>query len=129
MKKLAFLLVISLFSLFLIFICGSFFIIYQGVKTTCLKAKEDYKENCVNALIKYIQSNNKTFRDKNSAIWALGQLADKKTLPFLYELNKSLPERKKCSGDYLCKYEIKKAIKWCETSNITSWMYKNRDWR
>lgn len=96
-----------------------------------MKAQNGYKEDCVGSLIKLVQSENKTFREKNSAIWALGQLADKEALPFLYELEKSLPEQEKCSYDsYLCKYEVQKAIKWCEKGNITSWMYRDRgNWR
>jgi hypothetical protein len=94
-------------------------------------AQKDYKEDCVGSLIKYIQSDKHTFKERNSAIWALGQLADKNALPFLYDLNKSLPEQGKCHyQDYLCKYEVQKAIKWCKQGNITSWMYKNRaNWR
>lgn len=105
----------------------SFFVIHEGVKTACLKAQDEYQEDCVTSLIKYIQSDNHTIRNRNSAIWALGQLAEKEALLFLYELNKTLPEQKKCSyDDYLCKYEVKKAIKWCEKDNVTSWMYRNR---
>lgn len=124
---------IFLISFFAVLIFGitviiySFWVIYQDTKTLCLKAQEEYKENCVNSLIKLVQSENKTFKEKNSAIWALGQMADKKALPFLYELDKSLPEQEKCGfDDYLCKYEVQKAIKWCERGNVTNWMYRNR---
>lgn len=76
-------------------------------------------------------SDSYSFRARNSAVWALGQLADKKALPFLYELNKSLPEQKKCDYDEsICKYEVQKAIAWCEKGNVTNWMYKNQaNWR
>lgn len=106
----------------------SFFRIRGEVKTACLKAQAEYHEDCVNSLIEYIQSNNHTIRNRNSAVWALGQIADKKALPFLYGLNKTLPEQEKCSyDDCLSKYEIQKAIRWCEKENITNWIYKNRD--
>lgn len=102
--------------------------IYKNVKNNCVLAKNKYKENCVDALIKFIKSDDETAREKNSAIWALGQLTDKAALPVLYDLDKSLPEQEKCSYDkYLCKYEVEKAIRWCEKGNITGWMYKNRE--
>lgn len=50
-------------------------------------------------------SENHSFEEKNSAVWALGQFADQKALPFLHE--------------------IEKAIKWCKRGNLTSWMYRN----
>ncbi|HUW22278.1 MAG TPA: HEAT repeat domain-containing protein [Candidatus Bathyarchaeia archaeon] len=105
----------------------SFLVIYESVKANCLKAQKEYQVDCVDALIKLVQSESKTVREKNLAIWSLGQLADEKALPLLYELNQSLPEQERCVyGSYLCKYEIQKAIKWCETGNVTNWMYKNR---
>lgn len=107
-----------------LFVCG-FWVIYKDVKTMCIRVKGIYQDNCVNSLMMYLQSGTGTNREKNSAVWALGQLADKNALPFLYELNKTLPEREKCAYDkYLCKYEAQKAIKWCERGNITSWMYR-----
>jgi len=106
-------------------ISATFLIIYRDVKKVCIKARSQYKENCPNSLIKTIQSENVTSREKNSAIWALGQLADKNSLEFLYELNKSLPDQKRCDyNKHLCKYGVEKAIQWCEKGNITNWMYK-----
>ena len=107
------------------------FMIYSGVKASCTAAVRQYQTNCVDSLIKLIQSENYSFREKNRAIWALGQLADNKALPFLYQLDKALPDQIKCNHDqYLCRYEVKKAIKWCNQGNITSWMYSNRsNWR
>lgn len=131
LKRIIFLSVISISILALILFFYSFFRIYKDVKAACLKAQNEYKEDCVGSLIKYIQSDNNTFRARNSAIWALGQLADEEALPFLYELEKSLPEQEKCSyEDYMCKYEVQKAIRWCEKGNVTNWMYRNRgNWR
>ncbi len=130
-KRIIFVSVISISILVLTLLVCSFFVIYKDVKAVCLRAQNEYKEDCVDSLIKYIQSDNNTFRARNSAIWALGQLADKKALLFLYELDKSIPEQNRCNYDkYLCKYEIQKAIKWCEKGNITSWMYRNKEsWR
>lgn len=120
--------IVSTLLLFLIIFSYSLYAIYKDVKANCLKAQDEYKVDCVGSLIKVVQSENKTFRQKNSAVWALGQLADKKALPFLYELNKSLTQQERCAYDgYLCKYEVQKAIRWCESGNVTSWMYRNRE--
>lgn len=117
--------IVSTLLLFLIIFSYSLYAIYKDVKANCLKAQDEYRSDCVGSLIKVVQSENKTFRQKNSAVWALGQLADKKTLPFLYELNKSLTQQERCDYDgYLCKYEVQKAIRWSESGNITSWMYR-----
>lgn len=130
-RRIVLLSVVSISVLALILFCYSFFIIHKDVKTICLKAQNEYGQDCADSLILYIQSDNNPFRGRNSAVWVLGQLADKKALPFLYELKKSLPEQEKCSyNDFLCKYEVQKAIKWCEKGNATNWMYRNRDnWR
>lgn len=128
LKRIILLSIISVFTLALIAFFYSFFVIFRDVKATCLKAQGEYGANCVDSLIKYVQSDKNSFRARNSAIWALGQIADKKALPLLYELNKSLPKQEKCSYDqYLCKREVQKAIRWCEKGNVTSWMYRNRD--
>lgn len=117
--------VILLTVFFLIVFTASFIGIYNDVKNNCLKAKKTYNQDYVNSLIQTIQSDKTSVREKNSAVWTLGQLADKKALSFLYELDKETPGQDRCSYDnYLCKYEIKKAIKWCENGNVTSWMYK-----
>lgn len=129
MGKIKKLILVFLALLLIFFLAGvflSFRTIYRGVKTNCQKARNEYGGDCVSSLLKSVQSEDKTIREKNSAVWALGQLADKRALPFLYELGKSLPEQKNCDrGQYLCKYEIQKAIEWCERGNVTSWMYEN----
>ncbi len=114
----------------ILFLYG-FVVIYRDVKANCLKAQNEYKEDCVDSLIALVKDEDKTLRERNSAVWVLGQLADKKALPLLYELEQSLSEQERCDHDkYLCKYEVKKAIKWCEDGNITNWMYKGRaGWR
>lgn len=120
----------AIFILFFFFLTFSFslVVIRQDVIKICLAARKIYRTNCLDSLILLVKSNNSSFRLKNSAVWTLGQLAEKKALPFLYQVNQSLPEQKKCDYDnYLCQYEVKKAIKWCQKGNVTSWMYKNRD--
>jgi len=102
--------------------------IHAGVKSACIQAKQKHDGDCVESLIAFIKSETSTLREKNRAIWALGQLADKKALPFLEEMNESIPPKTPCNHDeQICQYEIEKAIKWCRQGNLTSWMYKNRE--
>ena len=102
--------------------------IYSGVKTTCLRAKAAHPGDCMSALTAYIQSDTHTFRERNKALWALGQLADKKALPFLQELEASYAMVNKCDHNtQVCPDEIYKAIKWSKKGNLTHYMYKNRE--
>jgi len=97
------------------------------VKRTCLKVQNEYKKECVSALAKYIQSDKHSFRERNSAIWALGQLADKRALPTLQNLYTGNIPPKESLDKTLSQYELKKAITWCKKGNVTSWMYQNRE--
>ncbi|OGF99572.1 hypothetical protein A2Y99_04370 [Candidatus Gottesmanbacteria bacterium RBG_13_37_7] len=127
-RKLVIAVLTGILFLFIVSIFYTFYIIRRDVYKTCRQAKVLSGKNCVQSLIALIRSDTNSYRSRNTAIWALGQLADKNALPFLYELYQSLPEQKKCPYDqFICKYEVQKAIKWCERGNITSWMYKNID--
>ncbi|HUV47018.1 MAG TPA: hypothetical protein VMW29_02690 [Candidatus Bathyarchaeia archaeon] len=79
-KKTVFLSVIAILIFASALFIHSFFVICKDVKVVCLKAQNEYQEDCVGSLIKFIQEDNNTFRARNSAIWALGQLADKASL-------------------------------------------------
>jgi len=59
---------------------------------------------------------------RNHAIWALGQLGDKRALPSLEKLYTGEP----CDhSKYVCQYELKKAIKLCRGGlNITAWTWR-----
>jgi hypothetical protein len=106
----------------------SFFSIFRGVRSACIKAKVIYQLDCTGSLIEFIKFDKYSFRERNTAIWALGQLADKRALSYLEELNRTVPDSHKCSYDKsLCKYEIEKAIKWTVNGNMTSWMYRNQN--
>ncbi|HKZ34256.1 MAG TPA: hypothetical protein VJ179_00090 [Patescibacteria group bacterium] len=124
------LLIVSLLGLFIISVIFlySLYLIRKDVKTACLKAKTAYQKDCVESLIQVIQSGESSYREKNTAVWALGQIADKKALPFLSILEASLPKQERCTYDeFICTYEVQKAIKWCTQGNVTSWMYRNRE--
>lgn len=103
------------------------YVIRSQVIKTCRLAKEEYQLNCTDSLILLLSDKNKNYQEKNTAIWALGQLSDKEALPTLKGLyTGDLPQKEPWSKK-ISQYELKKAIKWCEEGNITSWMYRNID--
>ena len=133
MKKKLLILILLIIGLFIgaIVVVGTYSSIYKEVRINCQKAQKEFQRNCNNSLILLIQSENFSFREKNSAIWTLGQLADKKSLLFLSQLAKNIPAQERCSYDsQICGYEVEKAVKWCEKGNLTSFMYKDQgDWK
>ena len=118
---------VIIISIFFISLAISFFGIYSSVKEICIKAKNEYNKDCVISLILFIESDEHSIREKNKAVWALGQLADSRSLPFLNELKKSSSTDMLKLDTDISQYEVKKAIKWCTNGNITKWMYRNRD--
>ena len=114
--------------LFCVFVIYTFSTIHRQVEEITMIAVNEYKLDAIESLTRLVKSENHSFKDKNSAIWALGQFADQRALPFLEELYSQTAENSPCSrNNELCKYEIEKAIKWCMNGNWTSWMYKKID--
>ena len=104
----------------------SFHAIYTGVKNVCVEAKQEFGKDCVQSLILYIRSADHTQKDKIHAVWALGQIADKRAIPFLEESQEKYCCKNNEKQPKIC-YEIHKAIKWCTHGNATNWMYKNKE--
>lgn len=95
------------------------------VKSNCQMAKRAYGGDCVGALSKLLADENRSYRERNSATWALGQIADKRALPTLERLyTGKIPDREPLDKT-LSQYELRKAVKWCKEGNGTSWIYKN----
>lgn len=87
-------------------------------------ATAEFGSHAPASLISLIESDEFGFKEKNDAIWALGQLADSTALPFLEDLNMKTAESAQCNLEMaLCKREIQKSIAWCSKGNVTSWMY------
>jgi len=80
--------------------------------------------DCVEASILKLNSNKSTIREKNDAIWVLGQLADPRALPTLEMYYTGVSNEKEPLDEVVSQYELKKAIKWCEKGNLTNFMYK-----
>ena len=89
---------------------GSVWLIDSGVDAASEAALLEQPGDRVLALIAYVESSKHTLRDRNRAVWALGQLGDARALPVL--------ERNLTGTDCdhqraLCQYELRKAIRLC----------------
>jgi hypothetical protein len=82
-----------------------------GVFTESKKASAMFRGDRVEALIAVVDCEGCDLRDRESAVWALGQLHDKRALPVLYKYYTGKP----CDHmRRICQYELSKAIQWTE---------------
>jgi hypothetical protein len=112
---------ISIGMLFFVVTCT---VIGYEVKDVCEDAKDSYNANCVESLIMLLDDADQSFRSRNSAIWALGQLGDSRAVPVLERYyTGDIPEKESLSGG-ISQYELKKAIKLASGGlNITTWAW------
>lgn len=74
------------------------------------QAEHPYPGDNVAALLAYVQSDSHTLKERNHAIWALGQSRDTRALPVL----KRYYTGEACIHEQdLCQYELKKALELC----------------
>ena len=99
-------------------------IIGYEVNQICSDAKSEYGNDCAGSLITLLSDETQPFRERNSAIWALGQLGDDRALPVLESYyTGDVPERESLS-EGISQYELKKAIKLAGGGlNLTSWAW------
>ena len=100
--------------------------ISSDVRAACLEAQQEFGGDCVEALTAHANSGQHTFEERNRAIWALGEIGDKRALPALGEL---LHAEKLCPSPCnvstcMCQYSIEKAIGLCEGLNIARWVWR-----
>lgn len=113
----------GLFLLITAFVFSIYLLLFIEVRKVCNKAISEHKTSCRESLVLTFNSKDKSIKEKNDAIWTLGQLADKKSLPFLNNLyDENIPDREPLDK-VISQYEIRKAINWSENGNWTSWMY------
>jgi hypothetical protein len=100
--------------------------IFVGVRGICEIATTLYGGDRVEALIALIESENASFKEKNRAIWALGQIGDRRALPLLHRLDTDEVQPKPYDPDRsIVQYSVEKAIRQIENSFIlTRWMYR-----
>ena len=86
---------------------GASLMIGLGVIGTSRGAMAQFEGDRIEALIALADCENCTLEDRNHAVWALGQLKDKRALPILYKYRTGKP----CDHSrQICQYEISKAI-------------------
>ncbi len=98
------------------------------VKKTCEMAERKYPGDKVEALIMFVQSKENSYNAhrysaNNHAFWALGQLGDKRALPFLRNLLTGKP----CDHETnLCQGEIKEAVQKLERNqfNLPKFLFR-----
>ncbi len=101
-KILAYAIPVSLIMIIAILIL-MFWNIYSPVKSLCQVAQAEFGGDCVEALLGYIESDNHSFKEKNHAIWAIGQFGDKRATPVLEKLYTGKACEKPCQTDrYIC---------------------------
>ncbi len=99
-----------------------------GVKKTCEMATRKYPGDKVEALIMFVESKENGYRAhrysaNNHVFWALGQLGDKRALPFLRNLLTGKP----CDHETnLCQGEIQEAIQKLERNqfNLPKFLFR-----
>jgi hypothetical protein len=97
-----------------------------SVKEKCLIATARYsKTDCVLALMDQLQDENASNREKNYAIWSLGQLGDERALPTLKNMyTGNIPDREPYD-ETVSQYELKKAIKLIDGGfNATAFVWR-----
>lgn len=100
-------------------------IIFSDVKSISDYSRNEFEGDAVEATITLIKSDKYNYEMKNDAVWALGQIGDKRALPTLKELITGKSCEKPCpKNTYICQYELEKAIKYCKGAfSVTKWMY------
>lgn len=98
---------ISIFFLFFFITCS--WIGYE-VKDQCQSAQRQYHQDCVDSLISLLQDEDQPFRNRNDAIWALGQLGDRRALPILQSFYTGQIPAREPLNQTISQYELKKAI-------------------
>lgn len=120
MKKI----IIVLVSISVLIIAAGFIWIFLTVKNTCDLAKEKYGGKCPQALVVVLEDEKSGPKEKNDAIWALGQMADPEYQGALEKLYAGkVPEGREPLDKVVSQYELEKALRWMKKGNITSWMY------
>jgi hypothetical protein len=98
------------------------------VKQHCLAATSHYQGDCVEALTHMVDDEQASYRERNYAIWSLGQLGDQRaraTLEKHYTGN--IPAREPYD-DGLSQYEMRKALKLVDGGlNLTHLLWNPQD--
>ena len=111
MKKLIGIGILGIFIIgFILFLITSLWI-GSDVRRYCKSAKRTYGGDCVSALSEMVDDTNMPFRDRNHAVWTLGQLGNPKALTYLNKYYTGRISETENLDLMLSQYEMTKAIK------------------
>ncbi len=112
--------ILSCFALILIVFVMTCWSIRSSVKSISAEATQEHAGDRIEALMAYVNSENHSLRERNRAVWALGQIGDERALPALERFYTGQP----CNHDTsLCQRELGKAVKLCKGGlNLTAWL-------
>lgn len=101
---------------------GVCLVIGAGVDDVLEKARVRFSGNDTNALVAMMNSSDIPLKDRNLAVWALGQLGDTRAAASLEKLLTGKP----CDhATVVCQRELRKAIRQCRGgANVTRWAWK-----
>lgn len=121
MKKTIKLIFSLLFTIFILLVLIVTYYVESQVQETCKMAMSVYPGDKIQALINVSKNQNSCTKDKSRALWALGQLGDKKALPYLIENYGSIEETD------ICIYEAQFAIEKIqnESFNLPGFLWRN----
>jgi hypothetical protein len=97
-------------------------VIGSGVRSVSAAALLEQPGDRVAAIMAYADASTHSLKDRNRAIWALGQFGDSRALPVLEKHYTGQP----CEHDRaLCQHELKKAIKLCRGgTNLSAFVWR-----
>jgi len=104
----------------------------KSVKEQCRLAQVKYsaelsanKPDCAQVLTMTLEDKNSSYRQRNMAVWALGQLGDKQALPFLEKYYTGVIPDREPYDQGISQYELKKAIKLLRNGfNATAFLWR-----
>jgi len=95
-----------------------------GVAGVLERARDNYSGDDTDALIAMMNAGDIPLKDRNRAVWALGQSGDQRATVHLEKLLTGGP----CDHAHasaVCQYELKKALRQCRGGiNITRWAWR-----
>lgn len=82
----------------------------ESVQAKCEQAKKKYGGDCVESLKESLQDEENSYRERNGAIWALGQLGDERGKEVIEGYYTGVIPEREPYDEGLSQYEMKKAL-------------------
>ncbi|MEJ2577708.1 MAG: HEAT repeat domain-containing protein [Kineosporiaceae bacterium] len=101
-------------------------VIGHQVREQCRSATDQYSGGCVEASLLLLQDENQDPRSRNEAVWALGQIGDRRALPVLRRYRTGpIPSTEPWDAD-LSQHELEKAIRQVDGGlNVTAVIWRH----